>query len=194
MLFIVEVIIFFAMIGFNTFKGKKEKIIVAVSGGFDPLHIGHVRMMQEAKALGDKLVVILNNDNWLKKKKGFVFMSQKERKELIEALGCVDKVIITRHGRDDEDRSVCEDLIRLRPHVFVNGGDRTRKNIPEAKVCKDLGCKMIFNIGRGGKVQSSSWLVEKYQKSRDREAIPGGKNNQLCLCGSGRQFEKCHGK
>jgi len=169
-----------SMIGFNLSK-KKEKIIVAVSGGFDPLHIGHVRMMQEAKKLGDKLVVILNNDNWLKKKKGYVFMSQKERKELIEAIGCVDKVVLTRHTKEVEDRSVCEDLIRVKPHIFVNGGDRTRKNIPEVPVCKDLGCKMVFSVGRGGKVQSSSWLIEKY------------KNNSPCACGSEKPFKDCHG-
>ena len=74
----------------NIIKKNSSKIIVAVSGGFDPVHIGHVRMFKEAKALGDRLVVILNNDNWLIKKKGFVFMPQEERKEIIEAIKCVD--------------------------------------------------------------------------------------------------------
>ena len=65
-------------------QNKKKKVVVAVSGGFDPIHVGHVRMFKEAKALGDELVVILNNDHWLRKKKGYVFMNQSERKELID--------------------------------------------------------------------------------------------------------------
>ncbi|KKL27629.1 hypothetical protein LCGC14_2383250, partial [marine sediment metagenome] len=76
---------------------KEKPIVVTVSGGFDPLHIGHVRMFQEARKLGDRLVVILNNDNWLQKKKGRTFMSEQERKEILEALACVDEVVITDH-------------------------------------------------------------------------------------------------
>ena len=78
----------------------KKPIVVAVSGGFDPIHPGHIRMFKEAKALGDKLVVILNNDNWLQKKKKFNFMSEKERKEVISALRDVDDVMITRHPKN----------------------------------------------------------------------------------------------
>ncbi|MFA6006210.1 MAG: adenylyltransferase/cytidyltransferase family protein [Candidatus Paceibacterota bacterium] len=140
---------------------KKDEIIVAVSGGFDPLHIGHVRMFEEAKKHGDKLLVILNNDNWLRHKKGYVFMPQKERKEIIKSLKVVDKVVLTKHPRNVTDRSVCAELIRHKPHVFANGGDRTKGNIPEVPVCEEIGCKMIFSIGQGGKVQSSSWLVDK---------------------------------
>lgn len=146
-------------------KKKNKKVVVAVSGGFDPIHIGHVRHFQEAKKLGRKLVVILNNDNWLKLKKGYVFMSQKERKEIIEALGCVDKVIFTKHKPNTKDISVCSDLRRLKPDIYANGGDRWNDNIPEVKLCKDLGIKTIFNVGRGGKVQSSSWLLEKFSKN-----------------------------
>lgn len=146
-------------------KTGNKQIIVAVSGGFDPIHIGHVRMMRNAKKLGDKLVVILNNDNWLKKKKGYFFMPQEERKEIIKALGCVDEVFITRHPKNPTDMSVCNALEKIKPDIFCNGGDRKNENdIPEASVCNKLGCKMIFNIGRGGKIQSSSWLLEKYKK------------------------------
>lgn len=146
-------------------KTRKDKpIIVAVSGGFDPLHIGHIRLFKEAKKLGDKLVVILNNDNWLKKKKGFVFMPQQERKEIIEALSYVDKVFFSRHKPNPSDISVCHCLKKIRPNIFVNGGDRKLNNIPEAAVCKNIGCKMVFNAGYGGKVQSSSWLLDKYKK------------------------------
>jgi len=145
-------------------KNKKLKII-AVSGGFDPLHIGHIRLFQEAKKLGDKLVVILNNDNWLKKKKGSVFMPQEERKEIIEALGYVDEVILTNHPENPENMSVCAELQKIRPDIFANGGDRTDKNIPETLTCNQIGCKMVFNVGRGGKVQSSSWLLNKHHSA-----------------------------
>jgi len=148
-------------------KSKDKQIVVAVSGGFDPLHSGHVRMMQEAKRLGHKLVVILNNDNWLKQKKGYAFMSQKERKEIIESLGCVDEVVLTSHKKGAEDMSVCETLKKVKPHIFANGGDRKLGNIPEVPVCKEIGCKMIFNIGKGGKIQSSSWLLEEYLKKNN---------------------------
>ena len=135
------------------------KIIVAVSGGFDPVHIGHVRMFNEAKKLGDELVVILNNDNWLRAKKGYAFMPEHERREVIEAFSAVDRVIITSHPEDPSDMSVCDELKAIRPHIFANGGDRTNKNVPEIPVCAEIGCAMIFNVGQGGKVQSSSWLV-----------------------------------
>lgn len=142
-------------------KGAREKqTVVAVSGGFDPLHIGHVRMFKEAKKLGDTLVVILNNDHWLRAKKGFVFMPEVERKEIIEAIQWVDAVVLTEHGPRDSDRSVCSALRKVSPHIFANGGDRRNKNeIPEAVVCEELGIRMIFNRGKGGKVQSSSWLT-----------------------------------
>lgn len=143
----------------------KKQVIVAVSGGFDPPHVGHVRMFREAKKLGDKLFVILNNDNWLLKKKGHVFMPQHERRELIEAFAPVDKVILTRHGVDPKDMSVCTELAYLKPDIFANGGDRKLDNIPEVPVCNKIGCKMIFNIGKGGKIQSSSWLLKKHLDS-----------------------------
>lgn len=138
--------------------------IVAVSGGFDPIHIGHVRMFEEARRLGDRLVVILNNDNWLKKKKGYVFMDEKERKEILLALRYVDEVYITKHKKNPTDMSVCDALRVVKPQIFANGGDRTKKNIPEIPVCKEIGCKMVFSVGKGGKVQSSSWLVNKAKK------------------------------
>lgn len=141
---------------------KKKDIVVAVSGGFDPLHIGHVELFEEAKRLGDKLVVILNNDNWLRAKKHHIFMHQRERKAIIEALRVVDKVVLTKHPSHPEDMSVCQALEDIKPDIFANGGDRTKKNIPEVAVCNKIGAKMVFNIGPSGKVQSSSWLLSKY--------------------------------
>ena len=145
----------------------KKKTVVAVSGGFDPIHIGHARMFEEAKKLGDKLVVILNNDNWLKKKKGYNFMPQEERAELIRNIKWVDDVMITEHGADTIDMSVCNELMKLKPDIFANGGDRKLDNIPEVPVCEKIGCEMIFNVGFGGKVQSSSWLIKKSEENKD---------------------------
>jgi len=146
-------------------KTKQLNIrIVAVSGGFDPIHIGHIRMFKEAKKLGDKLVVILNNDHWLRKKKGAVFMPQHERKELIKAIQYVDEVILTSHKPNPQDMSVCKELQKLRPHIFGQGGDRNTANIPpcEVRLQKEIGFKIIQNLGQGGKIQSSSWLLAGY--------------------------------
>ncbi len=142
---------------------KKKKVVVAVSGGFDPVHVGHVRMFSKAKGLGDVLVVILNNDHWLRKKKGYVFMPEQERREVIEAFRSVDKVILTKHPKNPTDMSVCAELWRLKPDIFANGGDRKPDGdpVPEVAVAKELGIKMIYNIGTGGKVQSSSWLAQE---------------------------------
>lgn len=142
-------------------NGKK---IVVVSGGFDPVHIGHVRMFNEARALGDRLVVILNNDNWLMLKKGFAFMPEAERKEVIEAFRAVDEVVLTKHEVGTTDMSICKVLEELRPDIFANGGDRRLDNIPEVATCEAIGCEMVFNVGRGGKVQSSSELAKKIRE------------------------------
>jgi D-beta-D-heptose 7-phosphate kinase/D-beta-D-heptose 1-phosphate adenosyltransferase len=141
----------------------KDPVIVAVSGGFDPIHIGHIRYLKEARALGDRLVVILNNDHWLVTKKGFAFMPEAERKEVLQALSCVDEVVITEHAPDDADRSVSCALQAVRPHIFANGGDRKPDGdpVPEVAVCEELGIEMVYNVGAGGKVQSSSELVRK---------------------------------
>lgn len=150
---------------------RKKEIIVAVSGGFDPIHIGHIRYMQEAKKLGDKLVVILNNNHWFKIKGKPVFMSDKERKEIIEALACVDKVILTNHkpsdeiyGRNTKEYSVCRELEEIKPDIFANGGDRFKEDVPEVEICNKFGIKMVFNVGRGGKIRSSSELLREYAK------------------------------
>lgn len=154
--------------------GAKGPVWVAVSGGFDPLHIGHVRMFEEARKLGDKLVVIMNNDNWLKLKKGFAFMPEKERKEIIESFPFVDRVVLTGHKKNDTDMSICRTLEKVRPDIFANGGDRTKGNIPEYALCKKLGIKMIFTVGRGGKVQSSSWMINAARRPASRTRRPWG--------------------
>lgn len=164
-----------------TAKKRKPKVVV-VSGGFDPVHIGHVRMFNEAKKHGDKLVVILNNDNWLRAKKGYTFMSEQDRMEIIKAFAAVDEVMLTEHEPGTKDPSVCVALRKVRPDVFANGGDRKEDNIPEYALCEEMGTEMVFGIGYGGKVQSSSWLLAEYF-----EKAP-------CNCGSGIKFKECHGK
>jgi len=130
--------------------------VVAVSGGFDPIHVGHIRMIQAAALLGTKLVVIVNNDSFLMRKKGYVFMPLAERMEIIRAMKDVNVVIEAL----DDDQTVCETLRFVEPHIFANGGDRrTDYDIPETQVCRELGIAMVFGIG-GEKIQSSSELVE----------------------------------
>ena len=150
---------------------KKKAIIVAVSGGFDPVHVGHVRLFQEAKKMGDRLVVILNNDNWLMAKKGYVFMPQNERKEILAALAGINEIVFTGHPKNPKDMSVAKELLKIKPDVFARGGDRNLKNLPEQeiKTCQAIGCRIVFNVGKGGKVQSSSWLAQKLLRSFNKK-------------------------
>lgn len=136
----------------------EKKSIVAVSGGFDPLHRGHIRYLRAAKKLGDELVVILNTDEFLRKKKGYVFMPYKERKEILKSIKFVDRVVRC----IDKDQTVARTLERIGPQVFAKGGDRTIDNIPEAEraICQKWGIKLVFGVG-GRKIQSSSWLIKK---------------------------------
>jgi cytidyltransferase-like protein len=136
-------------------------ITVAVSGGFDPLHVGHLRYLQDAATFGDKLIVILNTDAFLIAKKGYAFMPGEERKEILEGLECVDEVVFC----IDEDQTVCKTLEMLKPTVFAKGGDRTAGNIPEYDVCEKNGIEMIFGVGGSDKPQSSSWLVNKARQA-----------------------------
>jgi len=132
--------------------------IICISGGFDPLHVGHVRLMKSASQHGS-VFVILNSDEWLMRKKGYMFMTFDERQEIIRSMGAVYDVISV----DDNDGTVCEALERIRPSYFGNGGDRLSDNVPEVEVCKKLGIKTIWNLG-GEKVQSSSDLVQSYKE------------------------------
>jgi len=140
------------------------KKTIAVSGGFDPLHVGHLRMMQEAAQHG-LLTVIINSDEWLLRKKGYVFMPWEERAELIESYDFVNQVV----KAQDEDRTVVKSLDELRPDIFANGGDRENINTPEARFCRENDIEMMFGIG-GGKIQSSSTMVtDVTQKKRAKD-------------------------
>jgi len=141
---------------------RLKKIVVATGGGFDPLHEGHIRLFKEAKQLGDILVVMLNSDTQLIKKKGITFYpSEKERRKIIESIEYVDKVII-----DPGKNVTCEEaLLQIKPDILAKGGDRVAGGMPEIELetCKTLGCKIIYNVG-GSKVQSSSWLIKRLKR------------------------------
>lgn len=133
-------------INLNEIKNK----VVAVSGYFDPLHVGHLELFELSKKLGDKLIVILNNDKQVLMKRGKnPFMNQEQRKKLLESIKYIDEVFIS----IDEDRSVCKSLRFLKPDIFANGGDRHQGEIPEAKLCKELEIEMVD--GQGEKIASS---------------------------------------
>ncbi len=134
--------------------------VIAVSGGFDPVHIGHIRMIKEASEYGDVLVVI-NSDDWLMRKKGYVFMPWKERAEI---MGNIKGVIMVT-SVDDSNGTVCEALVRCKPDAFANGGDRKEKNTPEMDLCEHIGIEMLWQIGGGDKPQSSSWLVNNLKEN-----------------------------
>ena len=133
-------------------KALKEET-VCISGGFDPVHVGHLRMIREAAKLG-RLIIILNSDEWLKRKKGYIFMPFNERKEILMGFRGVSGV----SSVNDSDDTVCEALTRIKPAIFANGGDRKEGNVPEYQVCEALDIGMVYNVG-GGKIQSSSSLV-----------------------------------
>ena len=141
-----------------------EKVI-AVSGGFDPIHVGHLRMMKQAAKHG-KLTVIINSDKWLTRKKGYVFMPWEERAELISELSCVARVVEAK----DDDRTGCETLKELRPDIFANGGDRVSKTTPEARLCEELGIELMYDVG-GDKVRSSSILVKEVTEKKRKKDL-----------------------
>ena len=140
-------------------------ITVAVSGGFDPVHIGHIRSVTEAKKLGDELVVILTRDDQLIRKKGYCFIPYDERKEIMESIVGVDRVV----PNIDDDITSNKSLEYYRPDIFAKGGDRTEDNMPEIEkvLCEKIGCRIVYGVG-GAKIQSSSSLVGMVSESRGK--------------------------
>lgn len=127
--------------------------VVAVSGYFDPIHVGHLEYLKMAKSLGDKLVVIINSDYQAGLKKGKSFMPEQDRLEIIQALRCVDEVFLS----IDKDKSVCKSLEHLKPDIFANGGDRSLEEIPETAVIKKYKIEMVDGLGE--KIRSSSEIT-----------------------------------
>ena len=127
--------------------------IVAVSGYFDPIHVGHLEYLRLSKKLGDKLVVIVNNNHQCVLKKGKPFMDEKDRVEIVRSIKMVDEVFLS----IDDDKSVCKSLEKIKPHIFANGGDRSTGEVPESMVCKKYNIQMTD--GLGDKIRSSSDLT-----------------------------------
>jgi cytidyltransferase-like protein len=145
----------------ETLRGSGRKI-VCVSGGYDPLHIGHIKQICDAKKLGSVLIVILNSDRFLLNKKGYYFLSAVQRKVILEHLRPVDYVYM-HNPTDPNDMTVCEALIDIHPDIFAKGGDRSPIGtpIPEEKLCAELGIEVVYGVGGFDKVSSSSILVEE---------------------------------
>lgn len=133
-----------------------NKPTVMVSGGFDPVHAGHIRMIRHAAQYGD-VIVIANSDDWLFRKKGFVFMEWERRVEILNAI----KGVVLVDSVDDSDGTVCDAIRRHKPTFFANGGDRGKSNTPEQTVCEELGVELLWGIGGEEKVDSSSDLAKK---------------------------------
>ena len=144
---------------------NKTKTIVIVTGGFDPIHSGHIEYIKEAKRLGDILVVGVNSDAWLIRKKGKAFLPFNERANIVYALKGVDSVI----DFDDSDGSAKDCIKRVRKFyknekiIFANGGDRTSVNIPEMDV-GDINVSFVFGVGGDYKKNSSSWILKKWEE------------------------------
>ena len=150
----------------------QDKIAV-VSGGFDPVHSGHINLFKSAYELFNrKIVVLLNSDEWLTRKKGKPFLPVEERKAIIEAMSMVDRVVLF----DDSDKSCCDGLEKVKALypmdtvVFCNGGDRTKENIPEMQV-KDI--QFAFGVGGENKANSSSWILRDALATYTEERVWG---------------------
>lgn len=163
--------------------------IIVVSGGFDPIHSGHIKLIKEARKLGDMLIVGINSDEWLARKKGRAFMPWQERLAVLNNLRPVDEV----YTFDDEDGTACHLLQQVCAHyptdeiVFANGGDRTRDNIPEMTV---PGVEFVFGVGGEDKANSSSWILEEWKSPKTERPwgfyrvlheLPGTKVKELTV-------------
>jgi len=154
------------------FDKEQKKPTVMVSGGFDPVHAGHIRMIRHAAEFGD-VIVIANSDNWLYRKKGFIFMEWTKRVEILNAI----KGVVLVDSVDDTDGTVCEAIRRLKPDFFANGGDRGKSNTPEQAVCEELGIELLWGIGGEEKLDSSSELAKKARDFEIPEPRTSGRSS-----------------
>ncbi len=147
-------------------SSETERPTVMVSGGFDPVHVGHIRMIRAAAEFGD-VIVIANSDEWLYRKKGFNFMPFEKRSEILNSI----KGVIVVDSVNDDDGTVCEAIERHRPTYFANGGDRGKSNTPEQDVCEKLGVELLWGIGGDYKADASSDLVNRFRKKADSNKV-----------------------
>jgi len=141
------------------------KTIVLVTGGFDPIHSGHIAYFQAAKELGDILLVGINSDNWLVRKKGAPFMPVHERASIVENIKCVDGIVTDYDDSDGSSKSAILEVRRAFPNdkiIFANGGDRTSTNIPEMDIDDD-NLEFVFSVGGEDKKNSSSWILQEWK-------------------------------
>jgi D-beta-D-heptose 7-phosphate kinase/D-beta-D-heptose 1-phosphate adenosyltransferase len=148
-------------------KESKDRPTIMVSGGFDPVHVGHIRLILDAAKFGD-VIVIANSDQWLYRKKGFVFMTFNQRKEILDSI----KGVVLVDSVNDTDGTVCEAIRRLKPAYFANGGDRKKTNTPEVDVCNELGIELLWGVGGNSKSASSSDLVNRARLHQNEDNTP----------------------
>jgi cytidyltransferase-like protein len=169
------------------------KKIVLITGGFDPIHSGHIAYIKAARELGDSLIVGVNSDEWLRRKKGQEFMPWEERATITSALHYVDRVI----NFDDSDNSAKDAIKKVRaihPHaqiIFANGGDRTKENIPEMDLLEEmLHLDFVFGVGGDDKKNSSSWILQEWKAPKTERPwgyyrvlheVPGMKVKELTV-------------
>jgi cytidyltransferase-like protein len=168
------------------------KRIVLVTGGFDPIHSGHLKYFREAKKLGDWLVVGINSDLWLTKKKGRPFMPVWERYEIINNLKMVDQTVVVADDPDGSCTTFIKETLELFPDaeiIFANGGDRTKENIPEMQV-QDPRLSFVFGVGGEDKANSSSWILTEWKAPKTERPwgyyrvlhdVPGMKVKELTV-------------
>lgn len=145
--------------------------IVLVTGGFDPIHSGHIEYFKAAKKLGDLLVVGVNSDEWLTRKKGVPFMPSHERHVIVDNLDMVDRTLFF-NDKDGSAKQAIRDVRALYPNdqiIFANGGDRTQENIPEMDV-KDDNLVFAFGVGGENKMNSSSWILQEWKAPKTSRA------------------------
>lgn len=166
--------------------------IVLVTGGFDPLHSGHIEYFRAARQLGDQLIVGLNSDEWLARKKGQPFMPLEERRKIVGSLKDVTATAVY----DDTDNSSCDAIELVLSHmgpndelIFANGGDRTKENIPEMRIT-DPRVKFVFSVGGDNKLNSSSWILREWKNPKTERQwgyyrvlhdVPGCKVKELTV-------------
>ena len=148
-------------------KKNKKIITVVASGYFDPMHSGHIRYFREAKKLGDKLIVIVNNDRQAALKKGHHFMNQKERLEVVKSIRYVDDVFLS----IDKDRTIIKSLMKIKPDIFAVGPDYSKHMLAEKEICDKLGIKIVDRLTKRFLIpskfkQSSSKIIRHFLKRK----------------------------